>query len=95
VLGGTTVCRSGSHSPRSQTDRPKAFARGNLETAPLPHSALPVQPYYAALGLAARGCDRQPRGTEVTAIAARSCQRERTARGAGAKKAFGFPIRSR
>jgi hypothetical protein len=72
---------------------PRPSREGTPETATLPQPALAVQPSYAALGLAVRGCGRQPLGAEVAAIAARFRWRKRAARGTGAKKAFGFPIR--
>ena len=74
---------------------PRHSREGTPKTSTLPHPEPHVQPYYAALGLAARGCGRQPLGAGVAAITASSRQRERAAGGAGAKKAFGFPIRLR
>jgi hypothetical protein len=43
---------------------PEVFARGNPCDYTLPHPEAHIQPCYAALGLAARGCGRQPLGAE-------------------------------
>jgi hypothetical protein len=56
----------------------------------LPPPALPVQPYYASLGLAACGCLPQPLGAEVAAITVRSRQRERATGGPGRKRLVDF-----
>jgi hypothetical protein len=63
------------HLKLSSPRFPKRPSQGLRAREPLrlpPPPERPVQPYYAALGLAARGCGRQPLSTEVAAIAARS-----------------------
>ena len=86
-------CRLQSSSPRlPKPTVPRPALEATPETSPLPHPELHVQPYYAALSLAARGCLPQPLGAVVAAIAARSRQWERAAGGTRAKKAFGCPI---
>jgi hypothetical protein len=75
-------------SPLSQTTVPRPSREGIPETSTLPSPALPGQPYYAALGLAACGYLPQPLGTEVAAITARSRQRERAAGGDQGEKGF-------